>query len=124
LELGLNAVVFEERPYLFNLSTNSGGATMKKWFWWSVMGVVVLISTLGIIGTATAAQKEVAVIWEGKSRMTTNVAMGLLPTLRQLAPDLKVTLYRELKDIQAAGKIFSRVRAQSGRHSVSSVVRG
>jgi putative ABC transport system substrate-binding protein len=32
--------------------------------------------------------------------------MGLLPGLRQLAPDLKVTLYRELKDIQAAEKIF------------------
>ena len=53
-----------------------------------------------------ADQKEIAVIWEGKSRMTTNVAMGLLPGLRQLAPDLKVTLYRELKDIQAAEKIF------------------
>jgi putative ABC transport system substrate-binding protein len=38
--------------------------------------------------------------------MTTNVAMGLLPGLRQLAPDLKVTLYRELKDIQAAENIF------------------
>ncbi len=38
--------------------------------------------------------------------MTTNVAMGLLPGLRQLAPDLKVTLYRELKDIQAAEKVY------------------
>jgi putative tryptophan/tyrosine transport system substrate-binding protein len=82
---------------------------MKKLFWSLVIGVVVLISTVGIIGTATAAQKEIAVIWAGKSRMTTNVQMGLLPALRQLAPDLKVDLYRELKNIQAAGKIFQEV---------------
>ncbi len=81
---------------------------MKKLFWLSAMGLV-LSAVVGIFGTATAAEKEIAVIWEGKSRMTTNVAMGLLPGLRQLAPDLKVTLYRELKDIQAAGKIFRDV---------------
>jgi putative ABC transport system substrate-binding protein len=74
---------------------------MKKLLWSVAMGVV-LFAALGVFGTATADQKEIAVIWEGKSRMTTNVAMGLLPGLRQLAPDLKVTLYRELKDIQAA----------------------
>ena len=78
---------------------------MKKMLWSVAMGVV-LFAALGVFGTATADQKEIAVIWEGKSRMTTNVAMGLLPGLRQLAPDLKVTLYRELKDIQAAEKIF------------------
>ena len=78
---------------------------MKKMLWSVAMGVV-LVAALGVFGTAMADQKEIAVIWEGKSRMTTNVAMGLLPGLRQLAPDLKVTLYRELKDIQAAEKIF------------------
>lgn len=78
---------------------------MKKMFRSLVMGVVLIV-TLGICGTVAAAQKEIAVIWEGRSRMTTNVAMGLLPGLRQLAPDLKVTLYRELKDIQAAEKIY------------------
>jgi putative tryptophan/tyrosine transport system substrate-binding protein len=78
---------------------------MKKMLW-SVVIAVVLFTALGVFGTATADQKEIAVIWEGKSRMTNNVAMGLLPGLRQLAPDLKVTLYRELKDIQAAEKIF------------------
>jgi putative tryptophan/tyrosine transport system substrate-binding protein len=78
---------------------------MKKMLSSVAMGVV-LFSALGVLGTATADQKEIAVIWEGKSRMTTNVAMGLLPGLRQLAPDLKVTLYRELKDIQAAEKVF------------------
>ena len=78
---------------------------MKKMLSSVAMGVV-LFAALGVFGTAMADQKEIAVIWEGKSRMTTNVAMGLLPGLRQLAPDLKVTLYRELKDIQAAEKIF------------------
>jgi putative ABC transport system substrate-binding protein len=78
---------------------------MKKMLWSVAMGVI-LFAALGAFGTATADQKEIAVIWEGKSRMTTNVAMGLLPGLRQLAPDLKVSLYRELKDIQAAENIF------------------
>lgn len=81
---------------------------MKKLFWLAAIGVVLSVA-VGMFGPATAAQKEIAVIWAGKSRMTTNVAMGLLPGLRQLAPDLKVTLYRELKDIQAAGQIFREV---------------
>jgi putative tryptophan/tyrosine transport system substrate-binding protein len=78
---------------------------MNKMLWSVAMGVV-LLAALGAFGTAAADQKEIAVIWEGKSRMTTNVAMGLLPGLRQLAPDLKVTLYRELKDMPAAENIF------------------
>jgi len=78
---------------------------MNKMLWSVAMGVV-LFAALGVFGTAAADQKEIAVIWEGKSRMTTNVAMGLLPGLRQLAPDLKVTLYRELKDMPAAENIF------------------
>ncbi len=78
---------------------------MNKMLWSVAMGVV-LFAALGAFGTATADQKEIAVIWEGKSRMTTNVAMGLLPGLRQLAPDLKVTLYRELKDMPSGRKYF------------------
>jgi len=78
---------------------------MNKMLWSVAMGVV-LFASLGVFGTAAADQKEIAVIWEGKSRMTTNVAMGLLPGLRQLAPDLKVTLYRELKDMPAAENVF------------------
>ncbi len=50
--------------------------------------------------------KEIAVIWDTKSAMPTNVNMGLMAKLRELAPDLKVTLYRELKDMEEAKKIF------------------
>jgi len=105
LELGTEWVFFRKRPQLFYLSASSGGITMKKWFWLLAM-VLVLSAVVGTLGTVIAAQKEIAVIWEGKSRMTTNVVMELLPVLRQQAPDLKVTLYRELKDIQAAEKVF------------------
>ena len=34
--------------------------------------------------------------------------MGLLAKLRELAPDLKVNLYRELKDMEEAKKIFNQ----------------
>jgi len=59
-----------------------------------------------VIGNGYAHAKEIAVIWVGKSLMTNNLVMGFLPRMRELAPDCKVTLFRELKDLDEAGKIF------------------
>ncbi len=53
-----------------------------------------------------AHAKEIAVIWDTKSAMVTTVNMGLLAKLRELAPDLKINLYRELKDMEEAKKTF------------------
>jgi putative ABC transport system substrate-binding protein len=61
---------------------------------------------MGITGLSMAQAKEIAVIWDTKSAMVTNVVMGFLPALRSLAPDLKVTLYRELKDMAEVKKTF------------------
>ncbi|MBI4961674.1 MAG: hypothetical protein HY913_00200 [Desulfomonile tiedjei] len=63
-------------------------------------------SIFGIAGLSMAQAKEIAVIWDTKSAMVTNVTMGFLPALRSLAPDLKVTLYRELKDMEEAKRVF------------------
>ncbi|MEW6529322.1 MAG: ABC transporter substrate binding protein [Thermodesulfobacteriota bacterium] len=50
--------------------------------------------------------KEIAIIWDTKSAMPQNVTMGFLPRLRELAPDIKVNFFRELKDFEEAKKVF------------------
>ena len=71
--------------------------------------VLALVLFLNIIvgGPGFVAHaKEIAVIWDTKSAMVTTVNMGLLAKLRELAPELKINLYRELKDMEEAKKIF------------------
>lgn len=62
----------------------------------------IIVGGPGLVAHA----KEIAVIWDTKSAMVTTVNMGLLAKLRELAPDLKVNLYRELKDMEEAKKVF------------------
>jgi putative ABC transport system substrate-binding protein len=68
--------------------------------------VVVLGAALAGAGTAVAATKYVAIIWEGKSEMTNRTAMGFLATLRTLAPEVEVKQYRHLKNMQEAQEVF------------------
>ncbi len=69
--------------------------------------IVCLVLSLFVSGMQDCAYaKEIAIIWDTKSAMVTNVVMGFLPAIRQMAPDLKVTLYRELKDMEEAKKAF------------------
>jgi putative tryptophan/tyrosine transport system substrate-binding protein len=71
-----------------------------------ILVIFVLVNIL-VSGTGSVAQaKEIAVIWDTKSVMPTTVNMALLARLRELAPDLKVTLYRELRDMEEAKKVF------------------
>jgi putative tryptophan/tyrosine transport system substrate-binding protein len=72
--------------------------------WVRCIAILALGFCLGTFGRADA--KEVAVIWDTKSAMPNNVALAFLPAARQLAPDLKVTLYRELKDFDEAKRVF------------------
>lgn len=66
-----------------------------------------LVLSLAIPGFQVCSYaKEIAVIWDTKSAMVTNLVMGFLPAIRQTAPDLKVTLYRELKGMDEAKRIF------------------
>ncbi len=59
-----------------------------------------------LIAAGSACSKEIAVIWDTKSAMPSNVASGLMAGLRQSAPDLRVVFFRELKDMEAAKKTF------------------
>jgi putative tryptophan/tyrosine transport system substrate-binding protein len=79
---------------------------MKKSSVRSIAFLVLSFATLvpGLVGWSHA--KEIAVIWDTKSAMVTNVVMGFLPAIKQIAPDLQVTLYRELKDMEEAKRVF------------------
>jgi putative tryptophan/tyrosine transport system substrate-binding protein len=85
--------------------TSDGSGVIKrspKPFLASFVFFNILVGGTGFVAEA----KKMAVIWDTKSAMPTNVNKGLLAKLRELAPDLNVTLYRELKDMEEAKKIF------------------
>jgi len=78
---------------------------MKKLSYIFLVGLVCWsFVAAGVDGAAQA--KEIAVIWDTKTAMPQNVTMGFLPKLRELAPDLKVNLFRELKDFEEAKRVF------------------
>lgn len=59
-----------------------------------------------LLDDANAAGKKITVMWVGKSQRPTNLAMGFLPKLRELAPDMEVKLHRQLKTMDEAENIF------------------
>jgi putative ABC transport system substrate-binding protein len=61
---------------------------------------------VGLLTGFVAEAKEVAVIWDTKSAMVSSVVMGFLPKMRELAPDLKVSLHRELTDMDEVKRVF------------------
>lgn len=71
-----------------------------------LMGGFIGCMLMGITVASVASAKEVAVIWDTKSAMPSNVAMGFLPKVRQLAPDLKIQLHRELRNMEEAKRVF------------------
>ena len=70
------------------------------------MGAAVLAAAMAIPENVNAATKEVAVIREGRAEMANRHAMGFLARVRRLAPELEIKQYRQLKDLQAAEKLF------------------
>ena len=66
---------------------------MKKIVLLLAMGAAVLAVMIAIRENVSAANKEVAVIWEGRAEMANRVAMGFLARVRTLAPDLEIKQY-------------------------------
>lgn len=82
-----------------------GEETMSKRFNLWLKGTLLCI-VMGLTGLSAAQGKEIAVIWDTKSAMVTNVVIGFLPAMRRVAPDIRVTLYRELKNFDEAKRVF------------------
>jgi putative tryptophan/tyrosine transport system substrate-binding protein len=80
---------------------------MAKQSKYSINGFFCLIVlVLGLWNGSVSEAKEIAVIWDTKSAMVSNVVMGFLPKMRELAPDLKVSLYRELNNMEDVKRVF------------------
>jgi hypothetical protein len=56
---------------------------MKKM--WAFLVCLSLLGVVAMQAEADAAGKKIVVMWVGKSNRTTNVVMGFLPKLRDLA---------------------------------------
>ncbi|MEW6114531.1 MAG: ABC transporter substrate binding protein [Thermodesulfobacteriota bacterium] len=70
-----------------------------------LLASVLLVTVLGPTGSA-AAEKQVAVIWEGKSGMTKRVQMGFMHRMRAIGPEVKIINRVELPSMQDAEKAF------------------
>jgi len=78
---------------------------MKKLF--SIISLGLILWVLSCAAGATRSYaKEIALIWATKSTVTSNTAIGFRAGMRQLAPDLKVTDYRERKNMEEAIQVF------------------
>lgn len=78
---------------------------MKKF---SLLFCLGLFASIGMgfpIG-AEAVEKRIGVLWEGQSLAPDDVFLGLSAKLKETAPETKITLRRNLKDIAEAGKVF------------------
>jgi putative tryptophan/tyrosine transport system substrate-binding protein len=53
-----------------------------------------------------AAEKKVALMWEGKSGMTKRVHMGFLHRMKSIAPNVEITTKREISDMKEAERVF------------------
>ncbi|MEW6529448.1 MAG: ABC transporter substrate binding protein [Thermodesulfobacteriota bacterium] len=72
-----------------------------------LLASVLLVMLLG--STSFAAEKQVAVIWEGKSGMTKRVQMGFMHRMRAIGPEVKIINRVELPSIQDAEKAFQEL---------------
>jgi hypothetical protein len=72
-----------------------GGLKMKRTVLLFLVCVALLVAG-GVSREASAAERKIAVMWVGKSHRPTDLILGFLPKLRELAPDIQVKLHRQL----------------------------
>ena len=78
---------------------------MKRLSMWLL--VVLVFSTVMVTaGNLYAANEKIAVMWVGKSGMTNRVLIGFTQRARTTAPDMAITLKRELKNMKEAETLF------------------
>jgi putative ABC transport system substrate-binding protein len=73
-----------------------------------LMVVLAFSAVMVTAGNLRAANPEIAVMWVGKSGMTNRVLMGFMQRARTTAPDMTITLKRELKNMKDAETLFSQ----------------
>lgn len=78
---------------------------MKK-FYLLLLLCIALSIVSGFHCACNAQQKTVALMWVGKASVPNEIMLSFMPKIRELEPDLKVVLKRELSDFQTAEKLF------------------
>ncbi len=70
--------------------------------------IIALVLSIAVFLTTTvnAAEKKIAVMWEGKSGMTKRVHSGFLTKMKEIAPGLELTTKREIANMKEAEGIF------------------
>lgn len=98
-------ILFEIESVLSTIHCRPGGTLMKKIVLMVGIGAC-LAAAIAAPGNVNAAEKTVALIWEGRAEMANRVTMGFLAKVRTLSPGLEIKQYRQLKNIQEAEKVF------------------
>ena len=78
----------------------------------SLLAALLMVAGTLIPADCLASEKKIAVMWVGESEMPTNLIRGFLPRLKELAPDMQVTVKTALPDFQTAGRLFHEFESQ------------
>ncbi len=71
-----------------------------------ILGVLIVV-VLGVLNQGSlAADKKVAVMWHGKSAMQNRIASAFFWRCKEIAPDLAVTIKKEIRTPEEAETIF------------------
>lgn len=75
--------------------------------------VAALVLVCGSLGPATsaAAEKKITIMSVGPSPAVQDAVRGFLPRLKELAPDVKVTLKLGLEDMKVGDKVFRELES-------------
>ncbi len=78
------------------------------------LGILILLTILGawaVPENLSASGKKIAVMWMGESLPARVNLRGLLPRIKEVAPDLEVTVKMDLENKQAAEKLFRELES-------------
>ncbi|MEW6348017.1 MAG: ABC transporter substrate binding protein [Thermodesulfobacteriota bacterium] len=80
---------------------------------WMAVSVAALLLVWGAVSGAAAQEKQVGLMWIGKSNMTKRVATGFLHRMEELAPQIKVVRKIQLPNIAEAERVFEELEASA-----------
>lgn len=80
---------------------------------WSRLFSVISLAAFVTAGSiaAFAEQTKVVLMWVGKAGMPKRVSTGFIQKMKQIAPNVEIIQYRELKDTEEATRIFKQAEA-------------
>lgn len=78
-----------------------------KSFWKMAAVAVAMVCFAGMSAAQAGEQKEIGVMWIGKSAMPERVLKGMLVTLKEKAPNITPEIKMALPDEESAAKVYA-----------------